>query len=206
MKKIIEIYDFFLKIFSSLPERYKEKDFRVQVFFISFFLFVISFSFLSSSNPYRFLLPYKLYSVFFIKKNKIVYYTYDRETKQLLELNKEIFFSEDLEQNILRITQIIEQPEPYLRDFQKKIKETIYFPKYSLGFTKIWKENSVLYIYFNESVVKNFAYSRETKIQDFDFLKNFQIAFVKTIFKNFSDIQEIHWIDSQQKEFVITRN
>lgn len=206
MKKIQEIYLFLLKFFSSLPAKYKEKDFRIQVFFLSFFLIVVSFSFLSSSNPYRFLLPYKLYSIFFIEKNKIVYYTYDRQTKELLELNKEIVFSENLEQNILRISQIIEQPVPYLRDYQKKIKETIYFPKYSLGFTKIWKENSVLYLYFDDSIVKNFAYSRETKIQDFDFLKNFQIAFFKTIFENFPDIQEIHWIDANQKEFVIKKN
>ncbi|MFN3603134.1 MAG: hypothetical protein ACK4UJ_00320 [Leptonema sp. (in: bacteria)] len=201
MGKII----FYLKeSYTFFKEKYKSKEFKIQIFFLCSILSIFSFSYLTLRNPLNFLLPFRLYPLSMITKKTIYYYTYERETKQLVEIQKEMYFSEDWEQNLLRIAQIIQQPEPYLRSYKKRIKETVYFPWYSLGITKVWFQDSILYIDFDESIL-NQHYQRENSLKDFDFKKKFLIAFFKTIFKNFTEIQEIHWIENE-KEIVVSKN
>ncbi|GIX42001.1 MAG: hypothetical protein KatS3mg129_1734 [Leptospiraceae bacterium] len=177
--------------------RLENEDYRFKVLMITTFIFLFCFLSLSNSNPFHFLFPNKIYPIMLYKpKKNFYYYSYDRETKQLKELTVSMFDSSDLEKNIINLAKIVQEPLPFLRGIHSRI-ETIYFPAYSLGIIHITKENSKLYIFYNNQIVEEYPYQREiSKNNDFDFFSYYQKAFIKTIFKNYPEFSEIYWIDN----------
>ncbi len=170
---------------------------RIKFFFVMIFLFLLSFMMLTNSNPFYFFQPYKIYPIksLFFKTKTFYYYSYDRDTKELKELQAELMDHQEIDKNIYQLAKMIQEPPIFLGSAKNKL-ETVYFPAYSLGITMIHKDNNTLYIFFNSKVIENYSYQRRIDHQNnFDFLANYKNALVKTIFKNYPDINEIQWIE-----------
>ena len=191
--------EFYQKIINFLKQL-ENPSYRIKVFFVMVFLFLSSFMFLTNSNPFYFFLPYKIYPIklFSFKTKRFYYYSYDRDTKELKELQAELMDHEEIDKNIYQLAKMIQEPPIFLGSAKNRT-ETVYFPAYSLGITLIHKDNHILYIFFNSKVIENYPYQRRIHHQnDFDFLANYKNALVKTIFKNYADINEIQWIENQR--------
>jgi len=190
--------DFYQKIINFLKQL-ENPLFRLKAFFVMVFLFLSSFIMLTNSNPFYFFLPYKIYPIkFFSSKTKrFYYYSYDRDTKELKELQTDLMDYEEIDRNIYQFAKMIQEPPIFLGSAKNK-SEMVYFPAYSLAITLIHKDNHLLYIFFNRKVIENYPYQRRIdNLNDFDFLDHYKKALVMTIFKNYTDINEIQWIENQ---------
>jgi len=186
---------------NQLIQNLKIKEYRFKVLFITSFLFIFCFLSLSYSNPYYFLNPLKIYPIFLSKKKKYYYYSYDRETKELKELTIDLLESSNsnIENMIFKLAKLVQEPIPFLRGIRSSI-ETIYFPAYSFGIINVIQDKQKLYIIYDQDIVNKYSYQRETNSnQDFDFFSNYQKALIQTIFKNYPEIIEIHWIDKEKE-------
>lgn len=192
---------FFYKIkfyYNDFIHHLNELHHRFDIFMISSFIFLVSFFVLSKSNPFYFLLPHKIYKLNFFKYKDIALFSFHRETKELLKFNIKIIHFHDLEKEIYYIAKIIQEPTPYLRKIDSKT-EKLYFPAYSLGITKIILNNNILWIFFDENVMKKYPYQRNlTNEENFNFYENYKKALALSIFENYPEIKEIHWIEEKE--------
>lgn len=177
-----------------------DQQYRFKVFMISSFIFILSFLVLSNSNPYYFLLPYKIYTLNFNQQKDIVLYSFHRDTKEIIKFKIKINVFDNIEKEIAYIAKIIQEPTPYLRKIDSKT-EKIFFPALSLGITKIFLNNDSLWIFYDHNVIKDYPFQRKPSKEDkFDYYGNYKKALVLSIFENYSSIKEIQWIEEKETQ------
>ncbi len=177
-----------------------QQQYRFNIFMISSFIFLLSFFVLTKSNPYYFLLPYKIYSLNFKKEKDVVLFSFHRDTKEIIKFNLKINVFDNIEKEIEYIAKIIQEPTPYLRKIDSKT-EKIYFPAFSLGITKVFLNNDSLWIFYDQNVIKDYLFQRKPSKEDkFDYYGNYKKALVLSIFENYSSIKEIQWIEEKETQ------
>ncbi len=199
MKKFYEFKQLFMN---------KYENDKLQILFFILFLFLITFLILSKSNPYIFLFtPYRLYPISLkIIKKDIIYYSFDRNTNEFIPVKVDLYFSGDLENDIQRLAQIVQQPKSYLRENLKDAKDIIYFPPFSLSIIKVYAEKDKLYLFFEENLLKreNFRTKFSYNFSDSELEKLFyqyEKSLIYTIFENYESFKEIH-CNTQNKETI----
>ncbi|MCS7204886.1 MAG: hypothetical protein NZ853_04255 [Leptospiraceae bacterium] len=161
------------------------------------FLNLAFFLYLSDSNPWKFLSPHRIYPVsLWNQPEEITYYSYRKDDFALLSLKTEVVLTSQIENDVLFLAQLVQQPKFFLRGNLQETEETFYFPNFSLGILHVHRDDQRLFIYFDINKLKKYPYQKKMKEDELmDLLTKYQKAFLMTIFDHYPDIQSIYWIE-----------
>jgi hypothetical protein len=203
MKSIIALR----KRISHLIDRFEtEPHFRLYLLAWAVLLILISGSVLTSSNPFRLLVPGLSYAIPALDtRDEIPYFTLSRHDRSMLRLHEKMKKSGDLERDARHLAYIVRSPFPLVQGRSRPSAPAYYFPELDLALRRFWMKNGDLYIdvdtgYLNTLLQRYRSSSGEKREEDLTRIaRMYQVCLTLTLFENFSEVKRIIFLEDGQR-------
>ncbi len=194
---------------SRLIDRYEaEPSFRLYLLAWAVFLTLVSGSVLTSSNPFRLLVPGLSYAFPVVdSREEITYYTLSRLDQRMIQLHEKMIKTGDFEQDARRLAYIVRTPFPLVQGKQRPSAAGFFFPALDLAVSRFWLRDGDLLIDVDTAYIqKELNRHRRSAGLDQDdkvmrLARMYQVCLTLTLFENFPEVKRILYLkDGHRKE------
>lgn len=192
---------------SCLIDRFEaEPQFRLYLLAWAVFLIFISGSVLTSSNPFRLLVPGLSYSFPALdSREDIPYFTLSRHDHSILQLHERMEKTGDLEKDARYLAYAVRSPLPLVQGRSRPSAPGYFFPSLDLAVRRFWMNKGDIYIdvdsaYLNRVLhrYRRFA-GGESEEDVIRIARMYQICLTLTLFENFSEAKRIVFLKDGQR-------
>lgn len=192
---------------SRLIDRFEaEPQFRLYLLAWAVFLIFISGSVLTSSNPFRLLVPGLSYSFPALdSREDIPYFTLSRHDHSILQLHEQMEKTGDLEQDARHLAYVVRSPFPLVQGKSRPSAPGYFFPSLDLAVSRFWMREGDLYIDVDSAYLMKVLHRHrrsaggESEENVIRIARMYQVCLTLTLFENYADVKRIIFLKDGQR-------